>query len=283
MIRQAGPEDRPALEALLLRHVDKAMFPLSNLRAHGLGDRGFASDHPNAACFWFVEGEGLVALTRGGMLLPLLTDGSELGALRKVLAGRMVTGAIGPVASVRPMLAALDLADRPTLKDEDEPGFALDLGGLLIPEHARAVLVPATHEHLAQLVDWRTAYLNETLGTPATEAPARAAADIDGYIARGSHRILMVAGQPVAMTGFNAALPEIVQVGGVYAPPALRQRGYARLAVALHLAEAQRQGVSRAVLFAASDAAARAYGAIGFQPAAAVTLVLFSAPQQVWP
>jgi predicted GNAT family acetyltransferase len=69
-----------------------------------------------------------------------------------------------------------------------------------------------------------------------------------------------------------------VQVGGIYTPPALRGRGLARAAVALHLAEARNTGVSRAVLFAASPAAARAYTAIGFQPNGSFALVLFAAP-----
>ena len=87
--------------------------------------------------------------------------------------------------------------------------------------------------------------------------------------------------QPVAMTGFNARLPEIVQVGAVYTPPLLRNKGYARLAVALHLAEARETGTRHAVLFAASDAAARAYQAIGFLPTFAFALVLFSSSAKV--
>jgi predicted GNAT family acetyltransferase len=58
----------------------------------------------------------------------------------------------------------------------------------------------------------------------------------------------------------------------------LRNRGHARTAVALHLAEARAAGATRAVLFAATSAAVRAYLAIGFQPAADFSLVLFHAP-----
>jgi RimJ/RimL family protein N-acetyltransferase len=281
MIREAGPGDRKAIEALMMRRIDGAMFPLSNLRAHGLGEGNFASDHDQAIRVWHVGQESLIALTRRGMLLPLLVGEPDLGNLRGVLAGVTVTGAIGPAASVRPVLAALDLTDHPMLKDEDEPGFALDLADLRVHDRSGAVLVPATAERRPMLVDWRTAYHGEVLGTPAAEAPARAAMEIDGYIARDSHRVLMLDGQPVAMTGFNARLPEIVQVGAVYTPPYLRNKGYARLAVALHLAEAREAGTRRAVLFAASDAAARAYQAIGFQPTFAFALVLFSSPTTV--
>ena len=78
------------------------------------------------------------------------------------------------------------------------------------------------------------------------------------------------------MTGLNAELPEAVQVGGVYTPPGMRGRGYARAAVALHLDQARRTGIPRAVLFAASDAAARAYTAIGFRPAGRMAMILFA-------
>jgi predicted GNAT family acetyltransferase len=83
------------------------------------------------------------------------------------------------------------------------------------------------------------------------------------------------------VAGFNATLPEIVQIGGVYTPAALRGKGYARRAVALHLAEARAAGVARAVLFAANDAAARAYQAIGFRRADPFTLFLLATPTRI--
>lgn len=43
------------------------------------------------------------------------------------------------------------------------------------------------------------------------------------------------------------------------------------------------RGVRRAVLFAASYAAARAYRGIGFQPAGSVALVVFDGVQRVRP
>jgi GNAT superfamily N-acetyltransferase len=278
MIREAGLADQAAIEALLMRQIEGAMFPLSNLRTHGLGDGDFASDHDHATRIWLVGADSVVALTRGGMLMPLLDGDPDLTGLRYALEGLRVTGAIGPAASVRPVVAALDLADRPVLKDADEPGFALDLAELQVPDLPGAQRVPATAMLRPQLLAWRTAYHREALGTPAADAAARAATDIDGYIARDSHRVLLLDGQPVTMTGFNARLPEIVQVGAVYTPPALRNRGYARQAVARHLAEARQAGTRRAVLFAASNAAASAYLAIGFRPALTFALVLFAQP-----
>jgi GNAT superfamily N-acetyltransferase len=278
MIREAGPSDRALVEALLSRAIDMAMFPLANLRAQGLVQGGFPSDHSHASRFWLVGDTGLVALSRGGMLMPHLTESLDLTPLRAALAGQHVDGALGSANTVRPMLSALGLDSLPTRKNEDEPAFALDLDHLRIPDVPGARLIAAAAAHQPLLTEWRTAYHRESLNTPTNHAAMLASDDVDRMIDRGNHRLLMLADQPVAMTGFNATLPQIVQVGGVYTPPALRGRGHARLAVALHLAEARAAGVTRAVLFAAGPAAARAYAAIGFQPNGSFALVLFAAP-----
>ncbi|MFN4191607.1 MAG: GNAT family N-acetyltransferase [Tabrizicola sp.] len=165
--------------------------------------------------------------------------------------------------------------------DDDEPGFALDLADLRLPDAPGTRLVPAAKVARDLLLAWRAAATVETQGMPPSQSRACAAKDVDGWLDRDSHRVLLHNGQPVALTGFNAALPEIVQVGGVYTPPDLRNRGYARTAVALHLAEARAAGANRAVLFAATPAAVRAYRALGFQPAADFTLFLLATPTRI--
>ncbi len=71
----------------------------------------------------------------------------------------------------------------------------------------------------------------------------------------------------MAMSSFNTAIDEAVQVGGVWTPPALRRRGYARAVVAASLRDARAEGVQRAILFTGDTniAAQKAYRAIGFQ------------------
>lgn len=276
MIRELGPDDRAAIEALLTARIDQAMFPLVNLREHGLGWHDVPA-HDHALRVWR-SGNSLIALTRAGMILPLLDGTPDLSGLKAALDGLTVTGAIGPAASARPILAALGLDHLPTDTDRDEPGFALDLGDLTPPDLPGATLRPITTGDLPFLTDWRETYIGEVLGQTGPAAKARAKAELATYLAKDSHRLLLHQGTPVAMTGFNAALPEIVQIGGVYTPARLRGKGYARTAVALHLAEARRHGAARAVLFAANDAAASAYCAIGFQPAVPFTLFLLTDP-----
>ncbi len=283
MIREASVADRAALEAFLLAHIDVAMFPMANLRDHGIGADGFGSEHPNAARFWLLGPEvgGVVAVTRRGMIMAVLPSGGDLRGLVAAMAGVMVSGAVGEAVATRRVLTALGLDDVPMRRDIDEPGFGLNLAELVVPDATNARLIMATGRLRKMLVEWRVAYHLETMGTPPEQAAILAVRDIETCIAAKSHRVLLVRGAPVALTGFNARLPEIVQIGGVYVPPDLRRRGYARLAVALHLAEVLPQGVARAVLFAANDAAARAYRAIGFQRSGAMAVVVFQATHRV--
>ena len=281
MMVEAGPDDRAALEAILSDRINQAMFPLTNLRAHGLGPGAFPSGHPHATRFWLVNGQSLVALTQEGMLMALLDGTPDLSPLRPLLQGLAVTGTVGPTASVRPVLKALGLAGLATTTDRDEPGFALDLGVLILPDLPGTTLRPMTPADLPLLTDWRETYIGEVMGQTGPPARAKAEADLASYLDRDSHRLLVHDSNPVALTGFNAILPEIVQVGGVYTPANLRGKGYARRAVALQLAEARAQGTTRAVPFAASDAAALAYQAIGFQPAQPFALVLLATPARI--
>lgn len=280
MIVEQGPDDRAAVEALLTARIDQAMFPLTNLRTHGLTGGDFPSDHDHATRIWRT-GDSLIALTRAGMILPLLDSRPDLSGLSAALGGLCISGAVGPAASARPILAALGLDHLPTNTNRDEPGFTLNLDTLTVPDLPDTTLRPVTPSDVPLLTDWRETYIGEVLGLAGPDARATAKADVASYLARNSHRVLLHQDQPVAMTGFNAILPEIVQVGGVYTPPDLRGRGYARRAVALHLAESRAKGCARVVLFAANAAAARAYRAIGFQRAADFTLFLLATPTRI--
>jgi GNAT superfamily N-acetyltransferase len=280
MIRDATPEDLPAIQAFLTEHSDLAMFPLANLSAHGLAEGTFASPHDHALRIWCL-GRSVIALTRAGTILPYLDGTPDLSALGTALRDQTVTAVIGPAASARPVIAALGLDRLPTATDRDEPGFGLDLADLRLPDLPGTTLRPLTLADLPLATGWRETYIGEVLGSFGPEARAKAEADLASYLAQDSHRLLVHDGLPVALTGFNATLPEIVQIGGVYTPAPLRGKGYARRAVALHLAEARARGVTRAVLFAASDAAAQAYRAIGFQPTAAFTLFLLATPTRI--
>ena len=275
-LREATADDLPALTALLRRYEATSMFPLSNLAGAGLNGAG-----PYGMRFW-VTGDvsGAIGLTNGGMLHPQWPGAADWAAARAVLAGAEVAGVIGPAVQVRPLVEALGLGSAKARQSSTEPGFVLDLNNLIIPE-GPGVLAALEAVDAGVLAAWRATYLTEVTGTPPDRAARQAPADIERWRTAKSHYVLLEAGVPVAMSGFNAVLPDVVQVGGVYVPPDLRGRGRARRVVALHLAEARARGIGRARLFAVSERAARAYRAIGFGPADPVGLVLFADPQQV--
>lgn len=274
--REAREDEAADIAAFLNAHVDQAMFPLSNLTHHGMGRKGRYEMR-----FWLMgQGDGITAavgLSAMGMLLPVVPGLSEadLAPLRPMLAGETISGLIGPTDQADALREALDLAREDADHIDDEPGFALDLTQLILPDDPALTLRPITVEDMPLMIRWRAAYREEVMATPPEGREAAAREDMETYLARDSHRILERNGIPVATTGFNAELPEAVQIGGVYTPPQERGRGCARAAVALHLAEVRQKGIRRAVLFAANDAAARAYRAIGFQPNGRMTLIFF--------
>lgn len=272
MIR-AGEADRPALEALLGADPCRAMFPLANLAAHGLSGTG----HRNATTFWLDDAaapRAVLGVTKGGMVMPLWDDDFDARPAALLLAGQHLRGLTGPAGPVRSLMAAAGLAASPGRFDADEPHLALDLARLRLPEGPGRLAPIDAAPDMARA--WRAAFLAE-LGMGSGE-PDRAAAEVAEWIAQGSHRFLIVGGQPAALTGFNARLPDIVQVGGVYVPPEARGRGLARRAVGLHLEEARREGVARATLFATSPAAAASYAALGFERIGDYALVILSEP-----
>jgi GNAT superfamily N-acetyltransferase len=67
----------------------------------------------------------------------------------------------------------------------------------------------------------------------------------------------------------------IVQLGGIYTPPPLRGRGFAKAAVAASLIIARERGAARAVLFTDNPSAVRTYEALGFRRVGDYSLVFF--------
>src|SRR5690606_11892125 len=109
------------------------------------------------------------------------------------------------------------------------------------------------------------------------ELDASSAAEIEPLLRQESCFLLERDGDPVAFSAFNARLPDCVQIGGVFTPPALRGRGYARAVVAGSLLHARAAGATRSVLFTGKEnaAARRAYHALGYRVVGEYGLVLF--------
>ncbi|MEI4473024.1 GNAT family N-acetyltransferase [Frigidibacter sp. MR17.24] len=284
-MRPARPGDAAPLAAFLARHPETSMFLRQALATHGVA--GGADRF--AARFWLAEGaqgpRGCVALTTSGLGMiqwPGLSA-ADLPGIAAALARERIAGMNGAAGQIALLRRALGLSQAAASLDRTEPLYRLALDALVLPE-GPGRLRPPDEGDRALVERWRSAYAIEALGAApgrATEIEERA--QVAGLIAQDRLRLWQEEGEPVAMTSFNARLPDIVQVGGVWTPPGGRGRGRARRAVAAHLAEARGQGAGTAILFAASPAAARAYEAIGFRQVGSYHLLMLAAPARVTP
>jgi len=268
--------DREALVDFMFAHAPILMFPLTNLTRYGMG-----GGHPRAINAWVAkDGDKItdvLTISEEGIVFPCCPTEKWDEAVQ-VIKGRKIKGFLGEGQQVAALRHAVGLSRKAAL-DAIEPAYILDIASMEIPDTTGFSLQPLTAAPLELLIDWRTDYQIETLDAPAREAKDRATAEITAYITKDSHRVLFKDGVPVSMTGFNAELPEIVQVGGVFTPPALRSRGFARIALAMHLLEVSVDGVSQAVLSAANEAAARAYVALGFERSGSFAIAIYEDPQ----
>jgi GNAT superfamily N-acetyltransferase len=269
-IRILDDSDQTKLEAFLIGHRDSSMFLRSNALRVGLVYR----DAPLHALYTgaFEESRviGVVAHAWSGMVLLQCSGNLDELARRCILSsGRKVTGFAGPADQVRRAQIALNLADAPAKMAEDEWLYALDLAELKIPElltNGNIRCRPPLPEERNLLCEWRSAYDIEILGsTDSEETRNRAAAALDRQIAEGNAWVAIRNGVSVSLSAFNATLPDIVQLGGIYTPPEHRGRGYAKAAVAASLIAARQRGATRAVLFTSNPSAARSYEAVGFR------------------
>ncbi|UWQ19161.1 GNAT family N-acetyltransferase [Jannaschia sp. M317] len=246
------------------------MFLRSNLAAHGL--RG---TYPHATRFW-TDGTAVLGLTRAGFALPFAPDGWDVNRAAHAMSGMDLNGIIGPAAVARPLLAACGLSQAPMQRNDDAPQMGLSLDALVTPD-GPGKLVPLD-AHAGQAALWRLAANREAEAGAQDIEGARA--EVARWIAQDRGRLLIDGDTPLALTGLNAALPDIVQVGGVYVPPARRGARLAGRAVALDLDRRRALGVTRATLFADSVQALRSYARLGFVRTGTVALILFDGPQR---
>jgi RimJ/RimL family protein N-acetyltransferase len=272
-----APGDAAELERFLGAHADSSMFLRGNSRAAGLLDRGerlqgtYVAAREDgaivavAAHFW---NGNIIVQGRGDVV-------AEAARAAVERSGRDVRGLLGPVAQVVAVRAALGLADRATTLDSREDLMALALSDLRVPpplSDGRWRCRNPVAEDDPTLDQWDFDYGTEALGAPPTrERPAPTP-----FQPQPSGFVLLVDGQLAAQCRFTAELPDAVLIGGVYTPPALRNRGYGRGVVAGALVDARARGVTRGVLFTENPAARAAYAGIGFAVVGDYAIVLFS-------
>ncbi|BAT53818.1 GCN5-related N-acetyltransferase [Nostoc sp. NIES-3756] len=264
--------DESLLENFLLQHVNTSMFLRSNWREGGLNNEGGRFQGTYVAA---IEDDKIVAVAahywNGMIVVQAPVYLAEVAQAVMEQSDLFISGIAGPATQVEATKQALGLGNQPTQLDEQEILFSLTLQDLQVPPALASGAVqcrlPHTQE-LELLSEWSVAYNVETLGKLATpDLLPHCRREIELRQSTARHWVLIADNTPVAYTAFNACLPDIVQIGGVWTPPAFRGNGYAKCVVAGSLLEAKSQGVERAVLFTnfKNYAAQAVYRGIGFQ------------------
>ncbi len=281
-IRILQPGDEPALLRFLQSRRDTTMFLQGNLDAAGLVDAGqYMQGTYAAAC----EGEDVVAVAglfwNGNLIIeaPVHLEAVLREAVQH--APRPLQGLTGAHAYVERARAFFGLQDAPASLDSQELLYRLDLDRLVLPPALSAGDVTcrrAELEDLPVLVPWGCAYRIESIGME--DAPGLSDLVEKSQRTRIAERALWILEQgdePVAMSAFNAYTADCVQIGGVYTPPALRSRGYARCAVAGSLRDARVDGKTRSILFTGEDnpAAQACYVRLGYEHIGDYHILLF--------
>lgn len=264
------------------------MFLASNALLAPLGTRGTRVAGTYVGAF---EDDRLIAVVAHFEMGNLMTSAGEhavpLARLALSQSMRPLAGLVGPDPECTQLASALLPPGTVPSMNASESLFELDLAELATlsgsedaPKRVRTRAL--AREDLDLVCAWSSEYVQESSGisrerAEAPSAQARRRADFEqhlqvdpGELARTW--LLEVDDVLVAMTRFNAVVPAgahpgAVQVGGVWTPPPLRNRGHARRVVHAHLMHAHTHGAARAVLFTEVDnlPAQAVYRRLGFQ------------------
>jgi GNAT superfamily N-acetyltransferase len=284
VIVELRPGDEAWVDTFLASHAASSMLLRSNLRRAGLRYEGRAFE---GSWVGLLDGDDLVGVAchswNGFLAVQAPTGAGEVAEGALHLSGRDLAGIVGPRAQVDAAIAAVGRGG--PRDDSAEVLYELDLADLRVPEpllDGGMRIRVAGSDDVAFLSGWRHDYKVETERREPGEALREATrGQVEQLVADGVMFVLEDAGtearatdrgagvpaRPLACSTFSATLPDCVQIGGVWTPPDLRGRGYARSVVAGSLLRARDQGVAKAILFtgATNGPARRAYEALGFQ------------------
>jgi uncharacterized protein len=280
IVSRLGKRDEAAFERFTAQHADTSMFLRSNARAGGLSKGLFFGAYDGRMM------RGVLQLAGNGNLYPQSPDLSVLRALfdvARVDAPEFgVRGVLARASQARLLVEMIEAPANAVALTRDERIWALDLAHLFEPKpvaDGRWKVRTATTADLPLLLEWNADLRIGGLGAePGAELDAALQVTVRSWINGGSCLLLVVDGAPVSQAVYSALLPDQVQIGSVYTPPALRGRGYARGVVAAALLRVKAKGVRRSTLFTQNQAAEAAYVALGFRHTGDYHITLFRDP-----
>ncbi|SFK14983.1 Predicted acetyltransferase, GNAT family [Pseudovibrio ascidiaceicola] len=288
-IKKLSNQHQEAVWQFLMKRVYSSMFLLNNIEKTGLEYTGeLYSGEYWGAYDAADELKGILAQFWNGNLMAQAPDLNALEALTThfcEVVNRPIAGMLGDSEQVSFVLNKLSLSAGTYNTNRSEGLYQLALEDLQLSETATSdqfTLIPTSEADTSLLFDWLKAYELEAFdGEASAEHDKHITNRVTQMQESGNAWVLLDREQPVALSGFNATLAEIVQVGPVWTPPEHRNNGYARVVVALTLELVKKQGVQKSVLFTDNPAAAKAYEAIGFKQSGSFHLALLKEPVEL--
>ena len=286
MIRLLTNKDYNLFEEFLKNHASTSMFMRSNVKRVGLE---FQQGQDFSAHYWGAfdkEGlKGVIALNWNGNLFIQAPEDDVLLNLFEIAKQEgpqdfALKGILGPVHQSQQILSWFNPLPSDILISRTETVYSLALENMTLPSQllkgSRSCRL-ATEKDLDILVPWRLFFEVETMNVDRhqTGILERIHHSLSHQITRQESFILEDQGICVAKADYNATLPDIYQIGGVWTPPEFRGRGYARGAVAGALLAAHDQGVKFGILFTRNPTAMRAYESLGFKKVDDYHITLF--------
>jgi len=269
--RVLQPGDEAVLEAFLVPRIASSMFLLGNMRHSGLIDGGKPYQGTYVAAF---EGQRITSVVahywNGNLVTQAPVHLGELWPAAVQTSGREIRGVLGPDEQVSALKDELHIHADDVQMDESENLYRLDLDQLIVPQplsQGRVVGRRIEPRDLDVVSEYSSRFCIEALGDEDNaDLRVQCRASMERHMQEGTAWILELDGVPVSTSAFNTATKEAVQIGGVWTPPELRGRGYARAVVAASLLDARADGARLAVLFTGRKnvAAQKAYQALGF-------------------
>lgn len=273
-------------ERFLSQHAETSMFLRGNIKRVGLEYRE-KEYHGEYFGAWNKAGNmvGVLAHCWNGNVIMQAQDNHALRLLASAFANavaRPIVGILGPDEQAKIVIDALSLSGEAYATNRRETLYALDLKMLSMPatgNFCNRKIIDARSFNKGILTRWLRSYHKDYLGLKDGKMlDAEVASCVHRTMNSGDYWVLLMDGEPVSLSGFNARLPEIVQVGPVWTPLEHRNRGYARTLVAMTLQKVAEESVKKAILFTSDSAAVKAYQAIGFNKIGFYCLALLKNP-----
>ncbi|MCL2470074.1 MAG: hypothetical protein FWF24_07655 [Alphaproteobacteria bacterium] len=273
-VRPLLSDDAAALDALLAPRTAEAYYLRSNALAAGLVYEGKALE---AEYFGAFERERLVGALAYTWIHTILVY-AEKPEICRLLAqaaraaivkrGGVLDGILGLAAHADAVIASLALP-QDVLRLRDNTGlFRLDLEKLRLPCWPEDLsLRLAEEKDRALLVEWCMAFnIEANSAAPGPKLKASVEKEVDLWLKSKPTFMLEKAGATVSFCGIGGDIFDMVIVGPVFTPVALRNQGYGRVVTGYGLKTlmGERPALREATLFASRPDAIRTYENLGF-------------------